>query len=426
MRILMLAQFYPPIVGGEEQHVRTLSTELAARGHHVAVATLGQAGLPAFEVDRGVRIYRIHGTSQRAAWLFSEAGRRPVPPLPHPEQVASLRRGIAAEQPQIVHAHNWLVHSFLPLNAWSKARLVLTLHDYSLRCAKNSFLYGTGPCSGPGVVKCLRCASAHYGPTKGIPTAIANSVMGLWERGTVDQFLAVSAATAAGNGITPDRWPLEIIPNFLPEDLDPSEGDYSAWLAQLPQEPFLLFVGDLRGFKGIPVLLRAYAGLPDAPPLVLIGRRCADTPAAVPPGVRILPPWPREAVLQAWPRSLIGIMPSIGPETFGIVVLEAMAAGRPVVASRIGGLPDVVVDGETGVLVPPGDAGALQQALARLLADAGLREWMGRAARQRVVQYRTSAVLPRIEAVYRRLLAGENAGYTRSREPTAPLQEGLR
>ena len=74
--------------------------------------------------------------------------------------------------------------------------------------------------------------------------------------------------------------------------------------------------------------------------------------------------------------------------------------GRPVVASHIGGLPDIVVDGETGLLVPPGDELALRQALARLLADSGLRERMGALARQRVVQFKASMVVTRIEQVY--------------------------
>src|SRR5919108_3633472 len=137
MRILMLAQFYYPSVGGgEETHVRTLSAALAARGHDVAVATFWNEGLAEFEIDRGVRIYRIRSTVQRAGWLFSETERRHAPPFPDPEALWALRRVIAHEQPEIVHAHNWLVHSFLPLQAWSNAGLVVTLHDYSLSCAK--------------------------------------------------------------------------------------------------------------------------------------------------------------------------------------------------------------------------------------------------------------------------------------------------
>ncbi|HZQ38043.1 MAG TPA: glycosyltransferase, partial [Dehalococcoidia bacterium] len=84
----------------------------------------------------------------------------------------------------------------------------------------------------------------------------------------------------------------------------------------------------------------------------------------------------------------------------------AMAAGRPVIASNIGGLPDVVAHGETGLLVPPGDVAALAAAMRRLLADASLRERMGAAAAWRAAGFRADRVVARIEQTYRRLLAG--------------------
>jgi len=113
----MLAQFYPPTIGGEERHVRDLSIELVTRGHDVAVATLWREGVPEFEVDQGVRVHRIRGSLQRVGTLFSEKERQHSPPFPDPETVWALRRVIMREHPDIVHAHNWIVHSFTPLKA---------------------------------------------------------------------------------------------------------------------------------------------------------------------------------------------------------------------------------------------------------------------------------------------------------------------
>lgn len=407
MRVLMLSQFYPPTVGGEERHVQDLSVALAARGHDVAVATLWHAGLPEREVDRGVRLHRVRGTMQRAKQLFIESERRHAPPFPDPELTLALRRVVAEERPQVVHAHNWLVHSFLPIKPWSGARLVMSLHDYSLVCAKKSLVYRDAPCSGPGFAKCLGCASRHYGAAKGIPTTLANWGMGVVERAAVDMFVTVSQATAAGNGLVGSRLPFQVIPNFLSDDLAAPGSGWDEYMAQLPDEEFLLFVGDLRPFKGIDVLLRAYAGMAGAPPLVLIGQITQDAPGAFPPNVRALGSWPHGAVMAAWRRSLAGLLPSVGYETFGIAALEGMASGRPVIASRIGGLADVVVDGETGYLVPPGDAGALRRAIERLLEDPQLRARMGQQAARRAAEFRAGAVVPRIEQLYRRLLAGE-------------------
>ena len=78
--------------------------------------------------------------------------------------------------------------------------------------------------------------------------------------------------------------------------------------------------------------------------------------------------------------------------------------GRPVVASRIGGLPDIVVDGETGLLTTPGDCRALQEAIERLLGNRELRERMGTAAKLRVNQFQARTVVPHIEEVYREVL----------------------
>jgi glycosyltransferase involved in cell wall biosynthesis len=404
MRILMLAQFYLPDMGGEEHHIRHLSHGLAARGHDVAVATLWKEGLADFEMDGHVRVYRIRGTVQRARWLYSETQRRHAPPFPDPGAVRALRRVVAREQPEIVHAHNWLLHSFLPLKAWSGARLIVTLHDYSLLCAKKRLMYHGARCDGPGVIKCLRCASNHYGPAKGIPTALANWAMGVAERRAVDMFLTVSHATAAGNGLLGSRVPFQVIPNFLPDDLGEQSGDSDSRLAQLPDEDYLLFVGDLTPDKGVDVLLRAYKKLTPAPPLVLIGRPVMDIPAELSAGVTALKVWPHHAVMQAWRRCLVALAPSVWCEPFGMVVIEAMASGRPVIASRIGGLSDIVVDGETGLLVPPGDPEALQRAIECFLKDPGLRERMGQAGKRKVAEFRASAVVPRIEQVYRALI----------------------
>jgi len=88
-------------------------------------------------------------------------------------------------------------------------------------------------------------------------------------------------------------------------------------------------------------------------------------------------------------------------EPFGIVVIEAMAGGSPVVASNIGGIPEIVEDGVSGILVPPGDPDSLRRALADLLADPERRSAMGRAAGERSSHFTAAEVVPRLEAEYR-------------------------
>jgi glycosyltransferase involved in cell wall biosynthesis len=134
------------------------------------------------------------------------------------------------------------------------------------------------------------------------------------------------------------------------------------------------------------------------PPLVLVGRPLLELPPT--PGVVALGRLPHPVAIEVLRRSLFTVAPTILPESFGIVALEAAAAGKPAIVSAIGGLTDVVEDGETGILVPPGDVGVLRAALRRLFDDAELRQRLGAAARQRALAFGPDVVVPQFEAAY--------------------------
>lgn len=406
MRILLLAQFYPPLIGGEERHVRNLAQALAARGHAVSVATIGQQGLAAFEHDGAVKVHRLQGTMQRVSALFSDQGRRYAPPFPDPELTLGLRRIVAAENIDVVHAHNWLLHSYLPLKRADGPGLVVTLHDLSLVCVQKNMMRGGELCAGPSLGKCVRCASDHYGSAKGMATLAGNRASGAWERSAVDKFLAVSRAIAAGNRLAEAGVPFEVVPNFVADDPGVPAADGHPQLDLLPADGFLLYVGDLRRLKGVHVLLEAYAMLRGAPPLVLIGRRCEDTPRELPRNVMLFESWPHAAVMQAWRRCLFGLTPSILPEACASVIIEAMTIGKPVIATAVGGSPDLIDDGQSGLLVPPRDVQALYRAMRVLLDQPDLRRQMGAAARLKAQGFTASAIVPRIEQIYSDVAAG--------------------
>jgi glycosyltransferase involved in cell wall biosynthesis len=405
MRILMLTDLYPPFIGGSEQHVRNLSQGLSRRGHQVSVATMWHPPLPVYELENEVRVHRLKGSAHRIAAFATPSGRPYAPTFPDPEVVGALRTVTARERPDIVHAHNWLVRSFIPLKTWSGARLIVTLHDYGVACAKRSLMYRGLPCTGPGFTKCLRCTARHFGTAKGMALTLGNWAMQRPQRSAVDMFLPVSHAVATGNELAADGVSYEVLPNFVPDDVA-SLGDVDhPSLASLPKEPFILYVGALQRDKGVHVVLSAYEGLHDPPPLVLIGTKWPDTPQRFPPNTVVLDSLPHAAVMGAWRRSLLGLVPSICPDACPTVALEAMAAGVPLVASRIGGIPDLVAHGETGLLVNPGDVEGLRSALSNLLTDQTRAERMGAEAKRRVASFTASAVLDRLEGIYSRLLA---------------------
>jgi glycosyltransferase involved in cell wall biosynthesis len=400
----MLAQWYPPIIGGEERFAHDLSAALARRGHQVSVVTLWQPGLDELEVDDGVRIHRVRGLTQSIRWLYSDHDRRLATPYPDPGVVRRLSRILARERPDVIHGHNWMVYSGFPLKARSGAALVWTMGDHSLVCPKKKLIHFTGVnCPGPSLGRCLRCASDHYGAAKGVPTTLANVAMARASRRAVDRFLPVSTSVAERCGLRAAGLPFEVAPNLIPDDAGAERPADPALVAQLPEGEFMLFVGAFGHYKGVDVLLDAYRRLDDPPPLVLIGYETTEYPVRttdVPTGVRILKNWDHDAVMAAWRRAAVGLVPSVWEEPFGIVALEAMATRTPVIASRIGGLTDIVQDGETGLLVAPGDADALAGAMRRLIGDPALRRRMGELGSERVGRYRERAVIPRYERIY--------------------------
>jgi glycosyltransferase involved in cell wall biosynthesis len=415
VRILLLAQFFPPDIGGEERHVYNLSGALAARGHHVAVATHHVEGLPSAEIlPTGVKIYRFRTTAMRLSGVYT-AERQHHMPFPDPLGTRNLAKIVELEHPDVVHAHNWIVNSVLPLRTFSPGPgfgLVLTLHDYSNSCATKRMMRRGSPCAGPKPVSCVRCAMSHYRPAVGVVTAAATAAMRPWKERSIDHIVCVSRAVADGNGLAEGR-SVSVIPNFVAEDAlrsaasDPAGPSGSSGPDELPEGDFLLFVGDLSRDKGVPVLLRAYEALgPGRPPLVLVGKRTPETPATLPPGAEIHYGWPHEAVLAAFRRATVAVLPSVWPDPCPTTVLEAMAAGRPVITTSTGGMVDMVVDGRSGLLVRPGDESALRSAMENLLRDPDLGRRLGQEARRQVEAFTVSSVAGRLEEIYRRVGRG--------------------
>jgi glycosyltransferase involved in cell wall biosynthesis len=410
MRLLLLAQFFPPDIGGEERHVFNLANTLADRGHDVAVGTQRVVGIPDEEVlASGVRVHRFATMAMSVPGIYSTSRPHHLP-TPDPLGVRELARIVRRERPEVIHAHNWIVNSAVALRRHSATRprfgLVLTLHDYSQVCATKRLMRAGSACQGPAVTRCLPCAASHYGAVIGPVTAAATAAMRPWKARAIDHVVSVSRAVADGNRITSGP-ASSVIPNFildsavLPLTAQGPDGGASRIMSE---EAFLLFVGDLSSEKGVLTLLRAYELLGvDRPPLLLVGRRMLDTPTRLPDGAEIHLEWHHKDVLAALRRCLSAVLPSTWPDPCPTTVLEAMASGRPVVTTSVGGIIDMIVDGESGLLVPPGDERALAAAMSRVLTDADLRSRLGVGAQKRVRAFTASAVAEQLESVYARV-----------------------
>ncbi len=426
MHILELSDFYRPVIGGLERHVETFSRELVKLGHTVTVVTLQTGSHPAEEVLDGVRVLRIRGWSSALTALHADVGRPFHPTVPDPGAVAAVRRVVQQERPDLVHSHSWLQYSYFPLYHRQRGPAhVVTLHDYGLACAKKTLQHVTRgsansaagsppgppeahqsrPCSGPRLAKCLACAPEQYGVPKGaaITTGLrASRVL----HGRADRYIAISTAVADGSReALPGRFEIVVIPTMVPNDL-PALARSTPRPAFLPPEDgYLMFVGALGRHKGVDVLLEAWRRMRNRRPLVLIGTPRADSPRIEDPQVVVARDVPSPQVMASWMRASAAVVPSVWNEPMGQVAIEAMLAGRAVVASDVGGLRDVVSHGTTGLMVPPGDPAALAAALDSLLDDPGTRQRMGATGRRHARQFEAAAVAPRVVEVFEDVLS---------------------
>jgi len=406
MRVLQATDTYPPpLVGGQPLHVQMLARELADRGHEVEVAALAGPGGPRTELDGVVPVHRVAGWS-RVLRRFYEDPERPFhPTVPDPGVARSLFRLVQRRQPDVVHAHSWIVHSLLAFLPTRRTRLVATMHEYGAVCARLTYMHHDAVCTGPRFGKCIACASGQYGVVRG-PALAAGLAAARPLRRRVDRYLAVSTPVAEAGALLTrgSDAPIVIVPPFLADDSF-EVADHGRPEFVPPTGDYLMFAGALGPHKGIDVLLDAYAELRTNVPLVVVGLRRHDSPSCFPPGVIVVEDVPHDDVMRAFRHCAIALVPSRWPDPCPLVALEAMAAGAPVIASATGGLVEQVADGVTGRLVPPGDVAALRAAIADLLADPDVRRRMGAAGRRRALAYSAGTVVPRIEAVYREVTA---------------------
>jgi len=420
MHVVQLTDFYRPVIGGLERHVETLSRELISLGHSVTVVTLETSGQPTNEIIDGVRIIRIRGWSTSLKAFHADAARPFHPTTPDPGAMVALRRVVQQERPDIVHSHSWLGYSYFPqYRARRGPAHVVTLHDYGLACPKKTLQYSgrrvltdaedlpgqpapniSQPCSGPHLAKCLRCAPGQYGLLKAtaVTTGLrASRVL----HGRADWYIAVSRAVADGSRpVLPGNSRVVVIPTMVPNGLPELARSTPRPEFLPPEDGYLMFVGVLGRHKGVDVLLEARRRMRNQPPLVLIGTPQADTPRLDDPGVVVARNIPSAQVMASWIRASVAVVPSVWNEPMGQVAIEAMLAGRAVVASDVGGLRDVVTHGVTGFTVPPRDPEALAIALDKLLDDPEERRRLGETGRAHGRQFEAAAVGRRVAKVF--------------------------
>jgi phosphatidyl-myo-inositol alpha-mannosyltransferase len=363
VRIAIVSPYDLSIPGGVQQHVMHLAVALRDGGDEVVVVGPGADQVGGRSVGGSIRV------------PFNDS----VAPIAlDPRTWARTRRVLADIDPDVVHVHE----PFVPLVSTaavltSPAPVVATFHAWSDR------------------------ARAY---------AVAGQTAGRLVARRIDAHLAVSPAAAQYHGRALGRSPRSF--RVVPNGVSVARFRDAVALEDIAH-PNLLFVGRLEPRKGLDQLLHAFTKLAPTHPdlhLYVVGdgpdrQRCE----------RILPSRLREAVtflgrvdnddLPRWYRSAdLFVAPALGGESFGIVLIEAQAAGCVVVASDIPGYASVITDGVDGRLVPPRDPSALAQAIDALLGNDTMRTALAAAGQSGVDRYDWSAVAAEVRQVYARVV----------------------
>ncbi len=434
MKVCLANEYFPPHApGGAEWSTEALARALASRGVEVTVATPNY-GAPTVEERDGFRVRRLPFPLKRPP------GRAVLPARVFQNPFVALWLGLAlarvvrAEGADVVHAQN--KHMLLPglIARWiTGAPLVQSIRDGSLIDAAPMCLHhGDRRPPDCGVRKLWRECSEEYftlyarGRRSRLRTKLgfltgwldacfkqrllsrADAVVGVSE-GILDVYRRSGLLTRARR--------LSVIPTIPP--LAPPAGPEQARVTRrrygLEGRRVVLFVGKLSPGKGAPDLmaaaLRVVASVPDA---VFVCAGEGVVPQPEPTWLRYLGPRPNAEVLSLYAAADVVVVPSVIPDALSRVVLEAMAAGRPVVATRVGGMPDLITDKVTGLLVERGDREGLADAIIAVLRDDTLARALGDAASRRVASaFDAGSTVDRLLAVYEALRPPVVAGRSR-------------
>lgn len=386
--------------GGEDSVFEAESALLEAHGHRIERLVFDNKDLP-----KG----RSPGTLLRIAanTVWSKQAQQ------------RLQLAINDFKPNVVHFHNTLPQ--VSPAAYGVARrngavVVQTLHNFRLVCPSGLMYRDGKPCEScvgdavplAGVLHgCYRGSRAQ---TATVATMLAvHRARGTWEH-DVDLYLSPSEflkSKVVEGGISPDK--ILVKPNFVSPDPGPGPHHY----------PNVLFVGRLTETKGIDTLLQAYErNACDLPPLRIAGdgdlaprvREAAEND----PRIVYLGPLSKEAVVEEMGRARALVFPSVWYENFPVTIVEAFARGLPVIASRLGALPEIVKESVSGALFRAGDADDLASKLLDVREKAGHFATMGRSARETYLARYSG------ERAYEQLL---NAYLTAGRKPVALLKQ---
>jgi phosphatidyl-myo-inositol alpha-mannosyltransferase len=409
VRIALVSPYSWTYPGGVTRHIEALSAELIAQGHETSIlAPYDPDDALSRRVHRGARPQRLDPPENFVSLgrTFGVPANGAVSNLTGlPTAILALRRELRQGGYDVAHIHEPIV----PMIGWDalmssgELPLVGTFHTYSTNQISNSL--------GALVFDGRRRMNRLH-------ARIAVSEAAAW---TARRFYGGRYRIVPNGVLVPQRVlvPERVLPGDDHDDgTNTSEAPASVARASETQTSAdthdgpplqILFIGQAVERKGLPVLLRAFEALREQVPatLTLVGASAAEIAPMLldDRGVRALGKVSEERKLRELRLAEVLCAPSLTGESFGMVLTEAFAASTPVVASDIPGYRDVAREGIDGLLVPPGDALALAQALRTLALDPVRRVEMAVSARERAERFSWTHVAEEVSEVYEQAIA---------------------
>jgi glycosyltransferase involved in cell wall biosynthesis len=425
----LVADYFPPHApGGAEWSALALARGLAARGRRVVVITPNY-GAPAREDRDGFRVVRFPFPVKRPPGRATVPARYLANPAFYLYAALMLVRIARREGLALLHVQNkqMLIPGVVAGRLLNRP-VALTIRDGGIiDAAPVCLLHGDRMPADCGAAKLWRhCAieyAARYAPARRrVATRLA--FLGLWLDARLKQRFLRRADAVIGvsqgivdvyrrSGLLGGVARLRVVPTIPPLPVPPGAAELDAARRELRRgdERVVLYVGKFSPGKGTEALVAAARRLlPTMPDVrfVFVGEGRLDARGDA---FRVLGPLPNRLVLALYAAADVVAVPSVIPDALSRVALEAMAAGRPVVATRVGGMPELVRHGETGLLVERGDADGLARALAAILSDRALAARLGAAGRRHVEGLAGGGgSLDRMLDVYAELVPGDGAG----------------
>ena len=376
MRIALVSDWYYPKIGGVASHMHHLALKLKERGHEVAIVTNNRKTGKEKELEeKEIDIIKIPGVVSPIIEVNVSYS------LKSTKELNGFLKAF-----DVIHSH----HAFTPLalkaakagRNMNKATLLTT---HSISFAHESKLWEALGLTFPVFSKYLRY------PHK---------------------IIAVSRAARAFIEHFTDT-PIEVIPNGVDDKLFTPNWDKEELKAQFGIEgKVVLYVSRMSYRKGPHVLLNAFSKIEDAT-LIMVGAgellpflKAQAKFLGIEDRVKFMGYVESATLPRIFGMADVFVLPSITAEAFEIVILEAMASGLPVVATNVGGIPEIIRESESGLLVPPGNELELRNAIEKLLLDDDLREWLGNNGRKAVEEkYSWDKVVEQIEKTYEEVLS---------------------